>query len=136
MANNANYEYWPFSVSQDEKLLPEQAEKLEFLESAYLDGFESYRAVQGLDDYGAKSTSRSGYILQRGRKNRWEFLLWQGDKIKFSALVTNFKVAGIAVRAWLNEQAISEIIETINEHLISSPRLEEFWEEGNKTKIH
>jgi hypothetical protein len=37
MATNENYEYWPFSVSQDEKLLPEQAEKLEFLESAYLD---------------------------------------------------------------------------------------------------
>jgi hypothetical protein len=61
------YQHWPFPIGEDERQISEQAEKLKFLKSAYSDGFESCRVVQGLDDYGANSESRSGYILQRGR---------------------------------------------------------------------
>ncbi len=121
------YQYWPFEISDVEKEKSEQAEKIKFLEDAYLDGFRACRAVEGLDDYGASSDSRSGYILQRGRKNRWEFLLSEGNNLHFSALVTSFSIAAAAVRAWLNKSSTSEILGDINEYLIAPPRLEEFW---------
>ncbi|MEE3719722.1 hypothetical protein V2H45_23555 [Tumidithrix elongata RA019] len=132
MTSTNDYQYWPFPVSEEERQIPEQAEKLDFLQDAYLDGFESYRAVRGMDDYGANSELRSGYILQRGRQNRWEFLLGEGNKTRFSALVTSFKVAGAGVRAWLSGRTTSDILEDVKEYLISPPRLEDFWDKGKK----
>ncbi len=121
MTSTDRYQYWPFPISEEERQIPEQAEKLDFLQDAYSDGFQSYREVRGLDNYGAYSESRSGCILQRGRKNRWEFLLHEGDETCFSALVTTFKVAGAAVRAWLNGRTTQEILEDVKEYLISPP---------------
>ncbi len=115
------YQHWPFPISEEERQIPEQAQKLDFLQDAYSDGFQSYRAVCGLDNYCAYSESRGGYILQRGRKNRWEFLLHEGDEICFSVLVTSFKVAGAAVRAWLNGRTREEILEDVKEYQISPP---------------
>jgi len=54
-ASNQVYTYSrsiPFPVSEEERQIPEQAEKLDFLQDEYSDGFESYQAVRGLDDYG------------------------------------------------------------------------------------
>jgi hypothetical protein len=121
-----DYQYWPFPVSEEERQIPEQDEKLKFLESAYSDGFESYRTFQGLDNYGANSKSRSVYILQRGRKNRWEFLLSEDSNLCLSALVNDFGIAGEAVRAWLNEGSTIDIIDDINKYLINPPQLEDF----------
>ncbi|TYQ30101.1 hypothetical protein [Pseudanabaena sp. UWO310] len=135
MTSTNDYQFWPFPVSEEERQIPEQAEKLDFLQDVYSDGFESYRAVHGLDDYGANSESRSGYILQRGRKNRWEFLLLEGGDILFSALVNCFKVAGAALRAWLSGRTTNDILENVKEYLISPPRLEDSWKRGiKKTK--
>jgi hypothetical protein len=115
------YQYWPFPISEEERQIPEQAEKLDFLQDAYSDGFQSYREVRGLDNYGAYSESRSGCILQRGRKNRWQLLLHEGDETCFSVLVSTFKVAGAAVRAWLNGRTTKEILEDVKEYQISPP---------------
>jgi hypothetical protein len=127
--NNQTCQYWPFPINEAEKQLPEEAVKIEFLESAYLDGFQSYRDSGGLDCYGAKSESRSGVILQRARKNRWEFRLYnlgKNEKVdrQFTAFVTDFRVAGIALRTWLNERSISDIIDNISEYLTVPPGLE------------
>jgi hypothetical protein len=127
--SNQHYQYWPFPVSKEEEQSPEEALKIEFLESVYSDGFKAYRAPGGLDCYGAKSDLRSGVIMQRARKNRWEFRLYdiKGNESidrRFTAFVTDFRVAGTALRTWLKERRISDILNDINGYLTVPPGLE------------
>jgi hypothetical protein len=129
MDSNQHYQYWPFLVSKEEEQSPEEAVKIEFLESIYSDGFKAYRDPGGLDCYGAKSNSRSGVIMQRARKNRWEFRLYDLDDNgsvdrRLTAFVTDFRVAGTALRTWLNERCISDILDDINGYLTVPPGLE------------
>ena len=121
MTSTDRYQYWPFPISEEERQIPEQAEKLDFLQDVYSDGFQCYRAVRGLDNYCAYSESRTGIILQRGPKTRWQLLLHEGEETCFSALVTTFKVAGTAVRAWLDGRTTNEILEDVKEYLVSPP---------------
>jgi hypothetical protein len=127
--SNQYCQYWPFFVSEEEKQLPEEAAKIEFLENVYADGFEAYRDSGGLDCYGAKSKTRSGVILQRARKNLWEFRLYDLNDTdesvdrKLTAFVTDFRVAGSALRVWLNGQSESNILEKVNEYLVIPPGL-------------
>jgi hypothetical protein len=123
MTQTDNDQYWPFQISEEDNQLPEKAEKIEFLESTYSEGFEAYRESGGLDFYGAKSKSRSGYIMQRARRNRWEFVLSENGDERLTAFVTNFKVAGTAVRAWLNERSVSDILDDVNGYLTIPPGL-------------
>lgn len=71
MTTNAN-EYWPFTVSDEERRWPEMIEKINFLDELHSAGFKAFRS--GVNDYGAESESREGIIIERGRK-RWEFRL-------------------------------------------------------------
>jgi hypothetical protein len=114
------YQYWPFPISEGEKQSPEAIEKIEFLEDTYSDGFTAYREPEKLDYYVAQSESRAGCIMQRGRRNRWELNL-SGSDPHLTAYVTNFRVAGKAVRAWLHEQPVSKILEDITEYLTVPP---------------
>jgi hypothetical protein len=127
--SNQHFQYWPFPVSEEEKQLPEEAVKIEFLESVYSDGFKAYRDCGGLDCYGAKSKSRSGVILQRARRNRWEFRLYdlndnENVDRRLTAFVTDFRVAGTALRTWLNERSVNDILNDINGYLTVPPGLD------------
>jgi hypothetical protein len=109
--------YWPFPVGETDRLFPELAEKIEFLEGVYSDGFKAYWALPEQSIYGASSKTRSGMIVQRGRKNRWEFRLDENIEQRLTAFITDFEVAGTAVRAWLNGRSVNDILEDIKEYL-------------------
>jgi predicted SpoU family rRNA methylase len=114
-----HYQYWPFPISDLDMELPEEMEGVKFLESAYSEGFEAYREPPNqIDDYYvARSESRIGTILQRGRRNRWEIVLTEGGEKRFKAYVTEFRVAGEEVRKWLKGVTVSEILENITGYL-------------------
>jgi hypothetical protein len=113
-----NFQYWPFPVSDEEKQSPEKIVKIKFLENAYSEGFEAYREPPDkLDYYVACSKSRTGCIVQRGIRNRWEFTLSEYIETRFTAYVTEFRIAGEAVRAWLNGGTVNEIFDNIKDHL-------------------
>jgi hypothetical protein len=134
-----NYQYWPFPVSTEERQLSEELEKLEFLESIYSDGFKSYREVPGESLYGAKSNTHSGIIIQRSFKNnRWELRLNENIERRLVAFVTDFRIAGKALRAWLNGKSMSDILIDVSEYLINvsgteggytvyDPKDEQYW---------
>ena len=115
--------YWPFPVSEEDRQSYELAEKIEFLESIYSDGFKAYWALPEQSIYGASSPSRSGMIVQRGRKNKWEFRLDENLKQTSTAFVDDFKVASKALRGWLNGQTLDEILEEIKDNLTLLPGL-------------
>jgi hypothetical protein len=119
------FQYWPFPVSEMDKQLPESMEQIKFFESVYLDGFEAYRDPPDRPDCCvvlSKAKLRTGTILQRGRRNRWEFLLTESLETRLTAYVTEFRIAGEAVRKWLNGGTVSEILEDIHNYL--APRAE------------
>jgi hypothetical protein len=122
MTKTDHYQYWPFPVSETDKQSLEEAEKIEFLKSAYFDGFKAYREVPGESLYGAKSNTRSGIIVQRSfRNNRWEFRLDENIERRLIAFVTDFRIAGTALKDWLNGRSVNEILIDIKEYLIISP---------------
>ena len=118
-----NFQYWPFPVSEIEKSIPEEAEKIEFLKSAYLEGFDVYRDFKGDSYYCARFEARVGDITRRG-KTRWQIQLHEGIEERLFAYVTEFKVAGEAVKAWLTGCPLNEITEYVSKYLTSRASLE------------
>jgi hypothetical protein len=110
-------QYWPFPFCEEEKQRSELIEKIDFLQSAYLDGFKAYRDTQKQVRYGAKSQSREGYIQKAEKGNLWEFKLLDIDQEHFRALVTDFVIAGQAVKMWLSGRSINDVFEIINNYL-------------------
>jgi hypothetical protein len=118
MTGKDSYRYWPFQVEAEVRQLPEVAEKVEFLEGIYSDGFKAFQEVPGESFYGALSETRSGEIIQRSfRNNRWELRLSENFERRLVAFVTDFSVAGKALRAWLNGRSVDEILQDIREYL-------------------
>jgi hypothetical protein len=119
---SSHRQYWPFAITKAENQFPEEIEKIEFLKNVYDDSFAAYRMVEEWDHYGVESESRSGIVIRRGIKNRWEFRLYaEGKGTQLTAFVTSFEVSGTALRAWLNGRSVSEILEDINKHLAVLP---------------
>jgi hypothetical protein len=114
-------QYWPFLVSEEDRQRPEEAEKIEFLESVYANGFKVYRMCEEQVRYTAISQSHVGHIQAMERGNSWRLTL-SGDEQRLMAFVTDFKIAGSAVKAWLNGRAISDILEDIKEYLTIPPK--------------
>jgi hypothetical protein len=114
-------QYWPFPVSEKDRQRPEEAEKREFLESVYADGFKVYRMCKEQVRYTANAQSRTGHIQAMERGNCWRLTL-SGDEQRFMAFMTDFKIAGAAVRAWLHGRAVSDILEDIKEYLTIPPK--------------
>jgi hypothetical protein len=119
---NQYYQYWPFPVNEEDRQRSGIAEKIEFLESIYSDGFEAYQDPKSPTYYVGKSKVRAGSILERGTRDRWSLSLTESIEPRLTALVTNFSVAGTAVRNWLNGYSASEILNDINSYLISSSK--------------
>lgn len=92
--------------------------KVTFLKTRYDDGYESFRF--GINDYGARSKEREGCILERGR-NRWEIRLAQGNERRLLAFVSDFSVAGGAVRQWLAGACAKGIAQNISSCLVTPP---------------
>jgi hypothetical protein len=114
-----DYQYWPFPIDEkEERKLPNYAELVEFFEGIHSDGFKVYWELPGESFYGAEAESRSGEIIQRSfTKSRWELNLSEKLRPRLTAFVDDFRTAGIALRVWLNGQAVNDILEDINEHL-------------------
>jgi hypothetical protein len=118
MINENSYQYWPFPVDEAVRQLPEVAQKIEFLAGVYSDGFKAFQEVPGESLYGAMSETRSGEIIQRSfRGNRWELRLSENLERRLVAFVTDFDIAGKALRAWLNGQSEIKVLEDIREYL-------------------
>jgi hypothetical protein len=68
--NNSYFRPWPFPVSDEDKQSPEEAQKIEFLESIYSDGFEVYRVRREKEQerYGAQFHPYLGSVMQWGSK--------------------------------------------------------------------
>jgi hypothetical protein len=134
-------QYWPFQFSEEEKRIPQVSEKISFLESIYSEGFEVYRVCE--DDkrerYFAKSQSRLGFIVQwEDRKSKeifWEFGVSENDQKGLTAFLTDFKIAGAALREWLNGRSVNDTFENIKEYLtISSGSKESYTIYEDKAK--
>lgn len=119
---NYDYEYWPFPVSDADTNAPDYADKISFLKSATEVGAESYKF--GMNNYGAKTTTRSGIILERGRR-RWEIRLSEDEVRRLSAFTQCFAVAGASVKTWLQGNTVSCVLEQLREHLVVPPGLSE-----------
>ncbi len=115
--NDQYFQNWPFSVSEEDRQQPEEAERIEFLESVYSDGFEACRDAESQTYYSAKSKLRVGNITLRGVRDRWQIELHEGIERRLTAYIIGFNAAGGAVRAWLNGCSVSEILEGIKESL-------------------
>jgi hypothetical protein len=118
------YHYWPFPVSEEDRRLPKVAEKIEFLEGIYSDGFDAYQDANSPTYYVGKSKFRAGSILERGTRNRWSLSLTEGIELRLTALVNSFSVSGTAVRHWLNGFTVGEILHDINQDLVVSSKSE------------
>jgi hypothetical protein len=115
-------QYWPFPITELENQSSGEMEKIDFLQNVCSDGFAAYRTVGIWDEYGVESKSRSGFVIRRGLKNRWEFELFAKDAgPQLTAFVTSFEVSGTALRDWLNGRSVSEILEDINKYLAVLP---------------
>jgi hypothetical protein len=114
----AHCEYWPFAGETAYDCLSLAPEELAFLESTTRDGFQAFRF--GINDYGAKSSTREGCILERGRM-RWEIRLTEGEDRRLLAYVAEFRAAGIAVTEWLRGSCVQEILMVIRDDLITPP---------------
>jgi hypothetical protein len=114
-----HYQYWPFPIDEkEERRLPNYAELVEFFEGIYSDGFKVYWELPGESFYGAEAEARSGEIIQRSfTKSRWELNLSEKLRPQLTAFVDDFRIAGIALRIWLNGQSANDILEDISEHL-------------------
>lgn len=120
--SNYDYEYWPFPISESDANAPDFVDKISFLKAVKETGAESYKF--GINNYGAKSTSRSGIILERGRR-RWEIRLSEDDVRHLSAFTECFAVAGATVTAWLQGSTVSCVLDQLKEHLVVPPGLNE-----------
>jgi hypothetical protein len=118
MPSRNYYQYWSFTISEEDRKLPKYNELIEFFESIDSDGFKVYWELPGESLYGAKAETRSGEIIQRSfTNNRWELSLSEKLRPRLTAFVSDFRAAGIALRGWLNGQSVNDILEDINEHL-------------------
>jgi hypothetical protein len=113
-----NTEYWPFVAGTDSGYLPRESEEVAFLEAAARSGFEAFRF--GINNYGAKSNTREGCILERGRK-RWEIRLAEHKVRRLIAFVAEFRAAGQAVTEWLRGSCPEEILKVIRHQLVIPP---------------
>jgi hypothetical protein len=115
---STNTEYWPFVAGTDSGCLPRESEGATFLEAATRSGFEAFRF--GINNYGAKSNTREGCILERGRK-RWEIRLAEHKVRRLIAFVAEFRAAGEAVTEWLRGSCPEEILKVIRHQLVIPP---------------
>jgi hypothetical protein len=111
-------EYWPFSVSDEDRSWPEMLEKISFLEGLHLAGFRAFRS--GINDYGAESENRDGIIIERGR-NMWEVRLSKDGDRCFSAFVSKFATAGEALGSWLKGASEHGVFSSIKDDLVVPP---------------
>ncbi len=111
-------EYWPFTRDTAYGCFSPAPEELVFLESTTRSGFQAFRF--GINNYGAKSSTREGCILERGRM-RWEIRLAEGEERRLLAYVAEFRAAGDAVIEWLRGSCVPEILMVIHDHLITPP---------------
>jgi hypothetical protein len=114
-------EYWPFAGETANDYLSLTPEELAFLESTTRSGFQAFRF--GINDYGARSSTREGCILERGRR-RWEIRLAEGEDRHLLAYVAEFRAAGQAVTEWLCGSCVQEILMVIRDHLTTPPGTE------------
>ncbi len=116
--STTDYNYWPFSVGPVASRSSQETEEIEFLETACDSGYESFRF--GINDYGARSKTREGCILERGRR-RWEIRLAEGEHRRLIAFVDDFKSAGQAIQQWLNGSSVRQVVHDIHDRLITPP---------------
>jgi hypothetical protein len=102
-------QYWPFPICEVERKRTETTEKIDFLETLFLEGFETYRVIQERVGYGAKSQSREGYIQEAVKRNHWELRLSEYSENQFMTSTTNFMISAKVVREWLKGHNLSEI---------------------------
>jgi hypothetical protein len=115
--NDPSFRRWPFPVSEEDRKSPEIAEKIEFLESVYSDGFEAYWLPLAYE-CGASSQSRRGEIIQTSQKNIWELRLHERSDLLLIAYVHGLRAAGLAVKVWLNGESVDKVLKDMSDSLM------------------
>jgi hypothetical protein len=110
--------YWPFDVLPIEEQTMQHRREIQFLETAYRDGYRPY--TFGSENFGATCGDRGGVIYFRGQK-RWEAIVGTAERTTLSAYLDDFSHAAEAVLLWLRGAEATGILEHVRGHLVVTP---------------
>jgi hypothetical protein len=111
--------YWPFEVLPPEQRAPLHSDQIRFLENAYRDGYQPY--LDGQDFIATNANSRSGSIIKRASRSRWEVVLSEANQRAVSLFLDDFCCASNAVLDWLRGGEAKTIIVSCAKHIIVPP---------------
>jgi hypothetical protein len=107
--------FWPFDVLPPEKRTPLHQQQIDFLETAYREGFRPY--TFGSENFAASAGERSGNIIRR-TPQFWELLVGCPAEGGLAAYVAGFDVNAEAVLRWLRGADLPEVLEFVRPHLV------------------
>jgi hypothetical protein len=107
--------FWPFDVVPPDQRTPLIQQQIDFLETAYREGFRPYMFMS--ESFGASAGERSGYIILRTRRF-WELSIGSPAEGGLSAYIAGFDVNAEAVLRWLRGAALADVLEFVRPHLV------------------
>ena len=109
--------YYPFDVLPSERRSPLHQQQIDFLETAYREGFRPY-TTHSESEFGASFGQRYGLIWHR-TKQFWELRAGSPDVGSLAAFVSRFDVNAEAVLRWLRGEELTQILEYVRPNLVS-----------------
>jgi hypothetical protein len=109
--------YWPFDVLPPDQRTPLHQQQIDFLETAYREGFRPF--MFDSESFGASAETRSGHIVHRTRQF-WELLVEAPETGRLAAYVAGFDVNAEAVLCWLRGAELVAILEFVRPYLVSA----------------
>lgn len=111
--------YWPFDRSLSSPATEHGGPELEFLETAYNEGFAPFQLP--VSDFGATAPDgRRGYLIVRGR-DVWEVWLGDRDEKTASVYVRGFAVAARCLLLWLRGGDLAQLRAEAHDHVVTMP---------------
>lgn len=107
--------YWPFDVLPPDRRTPLHQQEIDFLETAYREGFRPYMFMS--ESFGASAGERSGFIILRTRQF-WELSVGSPAAGGLFAYVAGFDVNAEAVLRWLRGGELADVLEFVRPHLV------------------
>jgi hypothetical protein len=111
--------YWPFESASAQPATEPRGPEIDFLETAYNEGFAPFKMP--VSDFGATAPSgRRGFLIVRGR-DTWEVWLGNREEKVASVYVRGFAVAARCLLLWLRGSEPAQIQSEARGHVMSMP---------------